>query len=139
MEEVVRSIFACRAAHPERRSIVLEAPNRRAVRLILALFVALVASVVIPSRLVTAQAPQAPPDRITLRSPDGRSEVVIALSDSGVLRITLAPTGTRRHAGLWNRLSLRLVGRRHPALELRNHRDELVAQLGGPRFRHTEP
>lgn len=134
----MRSILAYRAAHPERRSIVLE-PTRHAVRLILALVVALVVSVVVPSRLVTAQAPQAPSDRITLRSPDGRSEVVIALSDSGVLRVTLAPTGSRRHAGLWNRLSLRLVGRRHPGLELRDHRDELVAQLGGPGFRHTEP
>ena len=135
----MRSILAHRAAHPVRRSIVLEAPTWHAVRLILALLVALMVSVVIPSRLVTAQAPSAPSDRITLRSPDGRSEVVIALSDSGVLRITLAPTGSRRRAGLWNRLSLRLVGQRQPSLELRNHRDELVAQLGGPRFRHTEP
>jgi hypothetical protein len=110
----------------------------RAAHLTLGLAAVLATAVVGTSRLVTAQPPQAPPDRITLRSPDGRSEVVIAVSDSGVLRITLGPRGDMVRARLPRPASLRLVVRQQPALELRDDREQLVASLGGPLFRRTE-
>lgn len=81
---------------------------------------------------------QPAPDRITLRSPDGRTEVVIAVSDSELLRITLAPAGVARPRGLTGQLSLRLVALPHPCLELRDRGDELIAWLGSPRFCHIE-
>ena len=124
----MRSLPAPRAANPKR-----VIPATLGIALVFA------ATVVATSRLVTAQSRQTPPDHITLRSPDGRSEVVIAVSDSGVLRITLAPRGAMGRAGRSRPASLRLVATRHPVLELRDDREQIVGSLGGPLFRRTEP
>lgn len=131
----MHSILFNRAADAEHRSVVIGAPRRPAINLALALVVVII---LLSSRLVTAQTPQAPPDRITLRSPDGRTEVVIGVSDSGHLRITLAPTGSALRRRMIGPLSLRLVALPHPSLELRDRGDELVASLGGPRFRRIQ-
>src|SRR5687768_13519450 len=120
MEEIVRSILFNRAADSEHPSVVIGASRRPAIHLAIALVVVII---LLSSRLVTAQTSQAPPDRITLRSPDGRTEAVIAVSDSGLLRITLAPTGVRRPSRLTGQVSLRLVALPHPSLELRDQRE----------------
>ena len=131
----MRSIPFNRAADSEHPPLAIGAPRRSAINVALALVVVII---LLSSRLVTAQATQRPPNRITLRSPDGRTEVVIAVSDSGLLRITLAPTGVPQSRRLTDQLSLRLVALPHPSLELRDRREELVASLGGPRFRRIE-
>lgn len=131
----MRSILFNSAADSEHPSVVIGAPRRPAINLALALVVVII---LLCARLVTAQTPKPPPDRITLRSPDGRTEVVIGVSDSGHLRITLAPTGPALRRRMMGQLSLHLVALPHPSLELRDRRNELVASLGGPRFRRIE-